>query len=49
MSAESRIREVGEQQTADANANLRSLLREVAKLRAERDMAVTEIDELGKK
>ncbi|KAG8743250.1 hypothetical protein FRC10_012294 [Ceratobasidium sp. 414] len=49
MSADARIREVGEQQTADANAALRMLLRDVAKLRTERDMVVAEIDELGKK
>ncbi|KAG9103589.1 hypothetical protein FRC06_009723 [Ceratobasidium sp. 370] len=49
MSAEARIREVGEQQAADANAALRALLRDVAKLRTERDMVVAEIDELGKK
>ena len=49
MSAETRIRDVGEQQVVDANAALRGLLQSVAKLRTERDMIVAEIDELGKK
>ncbi|KAG9126326.1 hypothetical protein FRC07_003893 [Ceratobasidium sp. 392] len=49
MSAETRIREVAEQQTTDANTALRTLLRDVSKLRAERDMVVVEMEELGKK
>ncbi|KAG8694763.1 hypothetical protein FRC09_009615, partial [Ceratobasidium sp. 395] len=49
MSAETRIREVAEQQTADANVALRTLLRDVSKMRAERDMLVAEIEEVGKK
>ncbi|QRV79292.1 Rho-type GTPase-activating protein 4 [Ceratobasidium sp. AG-Ba] len=49
MSAENRIREVSERQAADANMSLRTLLGEVAMLKAERDMIIVEVDELGKK
>ncbi|CAE6481145.1 unnamed protein product [Rhizoctonia solani] len=49
LTADTRIKEVGEQQLADANGTMRALLRDVAKLKTERDMVVSEIDELGKK
>ncbi|KAH7339438.1 hypothetical protein B0J17DRAFT_570370 [Rhizoctonia solani] len=49
LTADTRIKEVGEQQLADANGAMRALLRDVAKLKTERDMIVSEIDELGKK
>ncbi|CAE6443437.1 unnamed protein product [Rhizoctonia solani] len=49
LTAETRIKEVGEQQLADASGTLRALLRDVSKLKTERDMIVAEIDELGKK
>ncbi|KAL5631608.1 hypothetical protein ACGC1H_007209 [Rhizoctonia solani] len=49
LTAETRIKEVGEQQLADTNGTLRALLRDVSKLKTERDMIVAEIDELGKK
>ncbi|KAJ1304403.1 hypothetical protein OPQ81_005552 [Rhizoctonia solani] len=49
LTAETRIKEVGEQQLADANNAIKTLLRDVAKLKTERDMIVSEIDELGKK
>ncbi|CEL61068.1 putative Rho-type GTPase-activating protein 4 OS=Schizosaccharomyces pombe (strain 972 / ATCC 24843) GN=rga4 PE=1 SV=2 [Rhizoctonia solani AG-1 IB] len=49
LTADTRIKEVGEQQLADANGAIRNLLRDVAKLKTERDMIVSEIDELGKK
>ncbi|KAF8756889.1 RhoGAP protein [Rhizoctonia solani] len=49
LTAETRIKEVGEQQLADANNAIRNLLRDLSKLKTERDMVVAEIDELGKK
>ncbi|CAE6533287.1 unnamed protein product, partial [Rhizoctonia solani] len=49
LTADTRIKEVREQQLADANGAMRTLLRDLAKLKTERDMVVAEIDELGKK
>ena len=49
LTAEARIKQVGVEQSIDANGAIQTLLRDVSKLRTERDMIVAEIDELGKK
>ncbi|KAB5590764.1 Rho-type GTPase-activating protein 3 [Ceratobasidium theobromae] len=49
LTAQTRIQDLVEQQLAEANATIRTILRDVAKLRTDRDMLTAEIEELAKK